>query len=271
MLKRLIKYDMKAISRYAIPMLIAAGGASFVCCAILYFTLGLAEELTSVLNAIMITGSVYMIGVICIGVMLLLVTIVIALRYYRSVFSNEGYLNMSIPVSRRAFLNSKIISSSIWAVITAVVSAVSVFVSLFLPLILYDASIIHDAISFVKGNLGAVATDRSLNVMVILFEMVVSVLNTAKDVTVIIASITLGSVLLRRAKLLASLIIYYVISFSEELFVANVKMLVHTFGTESSALTLVLDFAFEILVIFVVFALMYCVTLYLLEKRFNLE
>ena len=271
MLKCLIKYDMKAISRFAIPMLIAAGGASFLCCAVLYFTLGLAEELTSVLNAIMITGSLYMIGVTVIGVMLFLVTVVIALRYYRSVFSNEGYLNMSIPVSRRAFLNSKIISSSIWAVITAVVAAASAFVSLFLPLLLYDASIIHDALGFVKGNLGAVAADRSLNVMVILFKMVASVLNAAKDVAVIIASITLGSVLLRRAKLVISAVIYYIISFSEELFADNVKMLVHTFGIESPMVTLLLDFIFEILVIFLVFALMYCVTLYLLEKRLNLE
>ena len=206
MLKRLIKYDMKAISRYAVPMLIGAGIASFICCAVLYFTLGLAEELKSVLNAIMITGSVYMIGVASIGVMLFLVTIVIALRYYRSVFSNEGHLNMSIPVSRRVFLNSKIISSSIWAVLTAVVGAACAFVSLFLPLLLYDASLIHDAFGFVKGDLGAVAADKSLNVMVIVFKTVASVLNTAKDVTVIIAAITLGSVFFGRTKLLASVI-----------------------------------------------------------------
>ena len=271
MLKHLIKYDMKAISRYAVPMLIAAGSASFLCCAVLYFTLGFAEEIKSVLNAIMITGSIYLVGVVGISAMLILVRVVIALRYYRSVFSDEGYLNMSIPVSRRAFLNSKIISSSLWAVTVAVAGAVCAFVSLLLPLLLYDASLIYEALDFVKANLGVGDTSRRFAVVAILLKTVASVLTTAKDVSVIIAAITLGSSLFRRAKLIASVVIYYIITLSEELFVDTVKMLVRTFDAATSLEALILNFILEITTMGVVFALMYCVSLYLLEKRLNLE
>ena len=40
MLKRLIKYDMKSISKTAVPLFIASAIISLLCCAVLYFTFG---------------------------------------------------------------------------------------------------------------------------------------------------------------------------------------------------------------------------------------
>ena len=271
MLGRLIKYDMKAISRFAVPMIAASWALSFLCCAVLYFTFGFAEELNSMINAFMITGSIYLIGVMAIGVMLFLVTAVVALRYYKSVFGDEGYLNMSIPVSRRAFLNSKIISSAIWSVLAAVTAWICVFVSLVLPILLYDTSLISKALELTKEMFGIGKNDIGLDVAALMFEIVISVLNIAKDVAVIIASITLGSVIFKRLKLFLSLMIYFVITFLEELFTDTFKTLIHVFTYQNPLLILVLNFVFEILIISVVFALMYYTALYLLEKRLNLE
>jgi len=271
MLRRLVKYDMRAISRVAVPMFIASWIVSFLCCAVLYFTFGFAEELNSMFSAFMITGSLYLVGMTAISVMLSLVAIVVAFRYYKSVFTDEGYLNMAIPVTRKAFLDSKIISSVVWSVLAAITTGTCVFVSLVLPMILYDTSLISEAISFIKSELHIGEGGGALGISTLVFGITVSVLRTIKDVGLIIGAITLGASLFKRFKFGLSVVLYFAISFAEELFTDAVKMLTRVITLNSPWTTLILNTLFEILIVSTVFVAMYCVSLYLLKKRFNIE
>ncbi len=271
MLIRLVKYDIKAISRIAVPMIIASWMLSFLCCAVLYFTFGFAERLDSIMSAFIITGSPYLIGVVAIGIMMFLINVVIALRYYRSVFGDEGYLNMSIPVSRRAFLHSKIISSAIWSVLASVTASLCVFVSVVLPMILYDVSMLSDVVDIVKVMFGISDRSTAFELTALALRIAVSVLNIVKDVAVIIASITLGSMLFKKLKLPSSLIIYFAINFFASLFTDAVKITARALLVDDPVLTLALDFVFEFLIISVITAAMYYTSLYFLKKRLNLE
>ena len=68
-----------------------------------------------------------------------------------------------------------------------------------------------------------------------------------------------------------SVVLYFAISFAEELFTDAVKMLTRVITLNSPWTTLILNTLFEILIVSTVFVAMYCVSLYLLKKRFNIE
>lgn len=113
MLRKLIKYDLKALNRFLIIV-----HAFLILAAILgriFITSragnGSAEWNTTVLvlgfilSFLLLAGATYT------------TAIVAAVRFYRNMFSDEGYLTHTLPVSTNNLLLSKTITGSIWAII----------------------------------------------------------------------------------------------------------------------------------------------------------
>lgn len=271
MLKRLIKYDMRAISKIAVPMFISSGTISLLCCAVLYFTFGFANELNSVFKAFMITGGLYLVGVLTIVVMLAIVLFTIIARYYRSVFSDEGYLNMVIPVTRRNFLDSKIISSVLWFVMTSFVAWGCVIISLILPTLLYDISLVSVAFEAIRLEMGIGNENVLFGITALILKLFLALVNTVKDVMLIITAVTLGATLMKRLKISGSVLLYFIIGFSEELFVDAASFLLRWVTVDHAWLSLIFDSVFEFFVSVVIYIIGYVVTIYVLEKRLNLE
>lgn len=270
MLRRLVKYDMRAISRVALPMYLVAGIISLLCCGVLYFTFGFAEEIDSVFSAFMITGSLYLIGILTVAVMVVITVVAVASRYYRSVFGDEGYLNMVIPVSRRQFLNAKIISSVIWVLSSVLVAGACLVVSVLLPTLLYDTSLISEAIDLLKAEAGMNGEEKALLVFAFVMQITVSLFDLVKDVMLVITAITVGSVIFKSFRICACILLYFGITFVEQMACTLIKTAI-AFATSSSWVTVTLNVIFELLVISVTFAVGYLASAFSLEKRFNLE
>lgn len=271
MLRLLVKYDMKAISKKAVPMFVASGIVSLLCCAVLYFTFGFADGIDSLYNAFMLTGGLSLICAVTIIAMFAVVLISAIHRYYLSVFSDEGYLFMTIPVTRRTFLNSKIISSVIWFLLSAAMAWICAFVSLVLPVLLYDTGLIANAINLIKDDAGIEKGDAVFGIVALVIRIVISVAGIVKDVMLIIASITIGSALIKRLKIAFSVAIYFLITFFEELFINTVSAILHWITVDQQWLTLAFNSVFELLVIGIVFTAAYMGTNFILEKKLNLE
>ena len=271
MLKRLIRYDMKDVSKIAIPLFLASGIISIFCCGVLYFTFGFADEINSVFNAILLTGGLYFVGIATIAVMIGIVAFTVILRYYRSVFSDEGYLYMVIPVTKRQFLNSKIISSVIWVLACSLVAGACVVVAVILPTLLYDTSLISEAFDAIFSELSERGGSTGFLVTSLLADFLVSVLNIAKDVMLVITAITVGCVYFKRFRILISLALYFGITLFEEAFVAAVKVIVIEVVSSRVWIALVLNSILEILLMALIFTAAYLYTLFSLEKKLNLE
>ena len=271
MLKRLIKYDMRAISKIALPMYLASGIINILCCVVLYFSFGFAEEIESVFSAIMLTGGLYFVGILTIAVMLIVVVLAVEMRYYRAVFSDEGYLNMVIPVTRRQFLNSKIISGVVWVLLSGLVAGACVFVSVLLPTLLYDTSLISEAVEMIKADIGV--TDFSVPFLLAtnLTGVLLSLLALVKDVMLVITAITVSSVYFKRFRVLVFVAVYFGIVLVEEAFVTAVKSVAVSVAADYVWAAFVLSTVLELFVIASTFFVGYFVSHHALEKKFNLE
>ena len=270
MLGRLVRHDMRAISKRAVPLFIASGIVSLLCCAVIYFTFGFADGIDSIFNAFMLTGGLSMICVGTIIAMFVSVLILVVARYYRSVFSDEGYLFMTVPVKKKTFLNAKVISSFIWFLLAAAVAWASAFISLVLPVLLYDTSLVSNVFELIKKEMGLTEVDTVYSLTAFAVRIIIAAASIVKDVMLIIASITLGAVMIKRFKMPFAILVYFLISFTDELLIDTVSALVHWITVDQKWLTLLINSVFELDMIAIVYIAAYIGTNFILEKKLNL-
>ena len=73
-----------------------------------------------------------MVFLILLAVAQILITyIVVVTRYYRSFYSNEGYLMHTIPANASALLGSKVLTSFVWLLLSYIVTAITVLAIIF--------------------------------------------------------------------------------------------------------------------------------------------
>lgn len=131
MLGKLIKHDLKTLSRYLIPLHAA----------ILFLSL---------IGRLFVTGSADwsepspLLIIYSAGFCFILVTassctsILIAVYYYRNLFSKHGYLSWTIPASSGQHLASKTITGSIWMLFDYIIVLGSTVLFIYVPGIPWD-------------------------------------------------------------------------------------------------------------------------------------
>lgn len=108
MLGKLIKYDLKSLNRFLVMI-----HALLLLTALLvrYFLTGQIHSSTPQ-NSLLLALSITLYVLILIAVSFA-TAIIITIRFYKNLFSDEGYLTHTLPVTRGQHLLSKTIAGSI--------------------------------------------------------------------------------------------------------------------------------------------------------------
>ncbi len=281
MLGKILKHDMKTMSRFAVPMFITSAIIAVVCCAMLFFSLlGISQSnpttdagVVGTIIAAMTSATFYMLGIVAIAVISVVITIMTVVRYYKSLFTDEGYLNMVLPVNTSTMFNAKMISTLIWAVASQVCTYVCIIVALVVPIVLYDPTALKafiDTFIYALNLLTSSETQQLTAVTVI--EAVNGAFYLVESIFIIITSITLGCVIFKKAKVLASIGLYFVITFAQELLNFVFRLIMTTVSlNEYVSVFSITSSVFNLVLTLCITALMYYVNYYVLNKKFNIE
>lgn len=106
MVKKLIKHEFMALARMLVPMYVIILGLSILTRAIVFF------ETDSIVYDIISTSVIIMLC-ISIGVSLVYTVVAGIIRFYRNLFSKEGYLTFTLPVSTEAHLLTKLFAAAV--------------------------------------------------------------------------------------------------------------------------------------------------------------
>lgn len=118
MLGKLLKYDIKSMTHTFVPLFIAMLGMSIL--NILFFQ--------NEWIAALIGGGAIMAGLL---IALLVTTIVMIItQFYHSVLGDQGYLTNTLPVSVDTILFSKMISATVWIILSGITAVLSGFILL---------------------------------------------------------------------------------------------------------------------------------------------
>ena len=115
MVKKLIKYDFKAFAKVMFPAYVVILGV-----AALYRFVSIFESDTTAYG--IYNGSAISIVVISVIVCIVMTGIISIVRFYKGLYTAEGYLSFTLPVTPSAHIWSKLIVSLIFDALTLVVS-----------------------------------------------------------------------------------------------------------------------------------------------------
>lgn len=209
MLKKLLKYDFKALNRFlllfhGILLIIAAVGFGLLQ---LYMNLFKNDDNLNDTAAVIliIFLLVFYAAVIAIG---LATSVVIAVRFYKNMFANEGYLTRTLPTKSALILVSKTISAFVWSLIDGLAIIISV-AAVLLPLFQAANAHVWDDFWVDMNTSFRHAFGTGFSWPMLIFTLIVMLLiSTLHGVITIYCAISLGQ-LFGTHKILGSIVMYF--------------------------------------------------------------
>ena len=211
MLKKLLKYDLRATFKYWWIAALSSIGISVIGgLSLSLVSSDLAEE----------SGLVMMLGILgivlsIVGISAFLVSaeIFVYLRFYQNFFTDEGYLTFTLPVKRHQLLNSKIITAFIVSASTLAVVAIDAFVVLFVHFGtgVFDLGFWSDVVSFLNMLFGQSVKEFGAYPFIYALEIILLLFIAALlSVLLIFGCITFAAMITKKNKVLAAIGVYYV-------------------------------------------------------------
>ncbi|MBE6648539.1 MAG: hypothetical protein E7614_03345 [Ruminococcaceae bacterium] len=200
--------------------------------------------------------------------------IVSFIRMYKNFFSDEGYLTFTLPVKLTTLINSKLIST----VILNISSYFVVLLSIFLMIIGASNNFLEDIgeISYFFKDIFEYCGIYSLFYIVEIIAILI--LATVFSILFTFCCITFGCIITKKAKVIASIGIYYavnsVVSFLSQIFITFVSpgivACINDFPEGNTKLSVLLFGLVAITFIAIFCGLLYLLQYYMLERKLNL-
>lgn len=208
MLGKLIKHEFKATARLFFPVFILVTAISVAVrflADILHdinYDGTQSEEIFSVIIAF-IFGTALVIGIIC----LILSGPAISLyRFYKNVYTDEGYLTNTLPVKPVSILASKLITGIVWTIISGAIVVLCFYIlesSSTINFLLFDFGIVSDSAYF-----NALLDFILDNIWFIISFIIFGLISVIMSISSVYVSVSIGN-LVNRHKVLISLVVYF--------------------------------------------------------------
>ena len=292
MLGKLLKYDLRSVGRFWWIAMLTMIGASFSTSVSyrLYLELSMSQAYLSGENnvlialAMMALNIISIISLVVIGASLIFVAVLIYVRYYKHLFTDEGYLTFTLPVSRKQIYFSKLVNAGLWLMLSELVLFACAMVMLVIVIPSYGKGII--AFDTLEGMLDTFVNSFKERGGWMVLQGILGVLlafaATMLSVGVIYFCITLGATVAKRAKIIVGIGTYYLIDVVTRIFgtaLGIVPMVwvivillkfsetnIHLFNGATSIMMLMFFAIVSLLAAF-----FHCLTLNILERKLNLS
>ena len=126
------------------------------------------------------------------------VTVYVAVRYYKKIYTDEGYLTNTLPVTARQIVLSKLFTSIIWTMLTGIVVSLSVLSLTYTALYSFSSNFWADFMQELPDFLEIFREEMGIGFSLFLLLLIIqSVLSTAFSILKMYAAIALGQLFTR--------------------------------------------------------------------------
>lgn len=275
MLRKLIRYDMKSLNRF-LPLLHLFMLLASVM--IRFFVTGRISPQVSDSQADFILVLLFVLYFTSVTALTTGTYLLAGIRFYKNMFTDEGYLTKTLPITNGTHLLSKTIAGSIWAVVDMILIYLSVYIVVWTP---YVQSLVSSNKEDIRAEFGLTGEYADLSLSTALAVLLLfSCFGAVSSIVMIYASVALGQ-LFSSHRVLGAVVSYFVISTVISVLSLVVMAL---FGHETrlivTASSLEMDFnlisyMIEVMKITAVLmtgisAVLYIMTYYIMNKKINL-
>ena len=206
MLKKLLKYDLKAVLKYWWIAALSSVALSFAG----GWSISVFVNEKELPIALYVVATIVAIAVVLgISMFYFVTAIFIYTRFYKNFFTDEGYLTFTLPVKRTQLLNSKLITSIITSSLTGLIVVIDFFIAFFIGT---SDLIDKNDFSLMWDELLHTPIDNFVLYLVIyVIEALLLLLLCEILATLFVFScITIASIITKKAKIITAIGIYYV-------------------------------------------------------------
>lgn len=287
MLRKLFKHDMRQISKIMLPFMLLVLGTTVLGTAALKFAREMQYVFDNSIVQDLLSISLYFIfgfSVFVLFAYTVLSTFLSVSRYYKNLFTDEGYLTFTLPVNSSTLIFSKLWSTLIWVLVSVVV-----VIACILIYITFGGAPIGEFVNvnfyemlgnFVWPRLKWFFSDLDVSSAFIIGEVVaLELVSIVYGILTLFLAITIGSIMVRKHKILASIGFYYLINtavstvstvFMTMFSFVTVRM--STFDTAYEAESFIHIYLVSMLLIYtIVMVAEFLITNHFLEKKLNLQ
>lgn len=219
MFGKLMKYENRKLSKYMLPLFAASTVASVIMGLMLWLFISTMEnsgdELT-LMQMLLVLGSMFLVFIMWMVIVAAYSGsyVLLGVRFYKNLISDEGYLTFTLPVTAGQLLGSKVLGAFIWRILATlvfIINMVIVCVGFFVPMgdvlgeeFVFEFRMVFDSIGNALAELFTTGEVVMLVVSLIVFTIVMELLNLG----VLYLAITLGGVMAQKHKALAGIGLY---------------------------------------------------------------
>ena len=279
MLKKMLRYDFRAILKFwwigLLSTFVLSLGAGL--CGSLLNSEKVFPDIINIMSVFVIV-----IAVISLFAFLFMTSIMIYVRYYKNLFSDEGYLTFTLPLKRSQVLNSKLISGLVMTLSTTFAVAIETAIGL---CIAYYRDIFNKQFyNEIKVVIEEISKENGFDELITMFALIIIIVVTVYAASLLFTflCITVGSVITRKNKVATAIGIYYgataVLTFAGQIFALFGMSGLVNWGDKIIAYNEFIFFyylfgAFLIIIFFIatIAAILYAINYWLLDKKLNLS
>ena len=275
MLKKLMKHEWKSIGKIPVIMLIVLFVSTIIAGLTFAYPVWESETLTGVEFLVVFVWMLYYGILMGISVGL---SIYLAVHFYKSMYTDEGYLTHTLPVTPRQLLVSKWLPMTGWLYIMsiAMIFAILLFAFMAVMFIRPDGLTMMQLVSDIKevfAELGTVFGEQG-GVGFFLSILLMMVVSGFSGSMMVIGSVTLGQ-LVSKHKILGSVGAYFAINsiVTTVSMLAMLPMMISAAGKEiiSPFDILTPTYTMMSVVMLVVIAVLFFVSELIMKKKLNLD
>jgi len=261
MLNKLLKHEFKATARLLIPLYLIL--LAFTIMDRIVLNLNIFKGVLSIIPGLITFG--YVISIIAV---IMVTFILMIMRFYKNLMTDEGYLMFTLPVKSHQLINSKLLVSIMWTVASVLAVIASIFVVAAAP---EDIREITQGLKYFWEELNKEFGGKVL--LLIIEFIIIVILVLINSMLMIYVSIAVGQ-LFNGHKLIGAFAAYIGITtvlqivMSIFIFIAS-PIFEETLTTFSSIPNLV--FPITIFILIGLNVAFYWVTDYIFKKKLNLE
>lgn len=206
MLGKLIKYDMKSLNRF-LPVL-----HLFVLLASILIRLFITDRIAPQSSTRQVNFMFVLFFVLYFMIITALTTgtyLIAGIRFYKNMFTDEGYLTRTLPVTNGKHLLSKTIAGSVWAIVNMIFVYLCTYIVSWTP---YIKSVVESNKKEILEELGVTGQHAGLSFSAMLTVLLLfSCFGAVSSIVMIHASVALGQ-LFSSHRVLGAVVSYFVIS-----------------------------------------------------------
>lgn len=265
MLSKVFKYDIKSLRNTILTMLVVLLSLGLVGFGVRMLIFRLETNIDGAFFPYIGLYGLWILtvaGILTVGVS---AGILILYRYYRSVFTDEGYLTMTLPVGTHALLLGKMFAALVYALAVAVAVGAAYMLSVTIPFIfkMIENGTLKNFWDYFSGSdISGISGKEVPKVVLAILDALFTVI---RQFVLLYAAVTFGAAALKKAKLVGAVLFVFLISFVNGIFSTLLSLL--TAQVES----MILSYSVNILLSAILILIFYYLTYHLLHKHFNIE